>query len=126
MLDKTKAAGLAALLDWFRAMGVDEAVGDAAVDWLSRGDRRPGAGFAPPREPPPAASADPAPQRSRAIAPPAPPARRPPPAMPPEPTAPRRLPRRRMPRSWRPAVQRGRPPRSRSSPISSPASTAAG
>ena len=92
MLDKTKAAGLAALLDWFRAMGVDEAVGDAAVDWLSRGDRRPGAGFAPPREPPPAASADPAPARSRAIAPPAPPAHRPPPVMPPEPTAPRRLP----------------------------------
>ncbi len=92
MLDKTKAAGLAALLDWYRAMGVDEAVGDAAVDWLSRGDRSPAAGFAPPREPPPAASAEPAPQRSRAIAPPAPPARRPPPAMPPEPNAPRRLP----------------------------------
>jgi DNA polymerase len=39
-------AGLARdLLAWYRAFGVDDAVGDIAVDWLSRGDLAPGSGF---------------------------------------------------------------------------------
>ena len=37
---------LAALLDWYQAMGVDAAVGDAPVDWLAHGQSPPGAGFA--------------------------------------------------------------------------------
>ena len=36
---------LAALLDWYRAMGVDDVVGDVAIDWTARGDTAPGAGF---------------------------------------------------------------------------------
>ena len=40
----------AALLAWYRAMGVDAAVDDAPTDWLARGDVAPGAGTA--REPP--------------------------------------------------------------------------
>jgi len=36
------------LLAWYEAMGVDAAVQDAPVDWLSRGERAPGAGFALP------------------------------------------------------------------------------
>lgn len=38
-----------ALLDWFQAMGVDAAVGETAHDWLARGDKAPGAGFAWPK-----------------------------------------------------------------------------
>lgn len=33
------------LLDWYRAMGVDAACGDVAIDWPSRGAVRPGADF---------------------------------------------------------------------------------
>lgn len=36
---------LAALLDWYREMGVDTAVADAPVNWLEHGDVPPGAGF---------------------------------------------------------------------------------
>ena len=36
---------LAALLDWYRAMGVDTATADSATDWLARGGAMPGAGF---------------------------------------------------------------------------------
>jgi DNA polymerase len=92
MLDRTKAAGLAALLDWYREMGVGEAVGDAPVDWLGRGDRPPGAAFAPTAEPRPAATAEHAarPPARAAAPPPSPPPRRPPPGA--EPMAPRRLP----------------------------------
>jgi uracil-DNA glycosylase len=35
----------ALLLAWYREMGVDHVVGDVALDWLSRGDERPGASF---------------------------------------------------------------------------------
>ncbi len=35
-------------LDWYAAVGVDAALGEAAIDWLSRGERRPGADFTPP------------------------------------------------------------------------------
>jgi DNA polymerase len=38
--------GLAALLAWYREMGVDAALGDEPVDWLARGDAPPGAGIA--------------------------------------------------------------------------------
>jgi DNA polymerase len=94
MLDKTKAAELAALLDWYRAMGVDEAVGESAVDWLSRGDRAPGAGFGPPVEPPPVPPVvsqrrEPSPGPGTPASPS--PARRAP-AVIAEPAAPRRLP----------------------------------
>jgi DNA polymerase len=47
MLDRDKAADLAALLDWYRAVGVDAAVGEAPVDWLQRGDLAPGWGLRP-------------------------------------------------------------------------------
>jgi DNA polymerase len=41
-----RATEVAALvLDWYRAMGVDAAVDDRALDWLARGDRRPGADY---------------------------------------------------------------------------------
>jgi uracil-DNA glycosylase family 4 len=45
MLDKARSAQLAALLDWYRAMGVDHPVADSPTNWLSRGDREPGHGF---------------------------------------------------------------------------------
>ena len=47
MLDNARSFELAALLAWYRDMGVDHAVGDSPIDWLSRGDRAPGHGFAP-------------------------------------------------------------------------------
>lgn len=37
--------GLVALLSWYKEMGVDAAIADAPIDWLSRGDVAPGAGF---------------------------------------------------------------------------------
>src|ERR1700741_3471477 len=46
MLDRTKAAELAAVLEWYRDMGAEEAVGEAPVDWLKRGGATPGSGFA--------------------------------------------------------------------------------
>jgi len=36
-------AALVSLLDWYRSVGVDEAVGEVATDWLARGARAPGA-----------------------------------------------------------------------------------
>jgi len=47
MLDRNRAVELAALLDWYREMGVDQAVGDTAIDWLEKGDVAPGNGFGP-------------------------------------------------------------------------------
>ena len=44
MLDRSKAAELAAVLDWYRAMGAEEAIGEAPIDWLQRGDVAPGSG----------------------------------------------------------------------------------
>lgn len=37
--------GLLALLDWYRSMGVESALDDSPIDWLSRGTTPPGAGF---------------------------------------------------------------------------------
>ena len=34
------------LLDWYRAMGADAALGDTPIDWLARGPIAPGTGFA--------------------------------------------------------------------------------
>ena len=42
MLEKTKSAELAAVLEWYRAMGVDQLVEDAPINWLERGDDPPG------------------------------------------------------------------------------------
>lgn len=66
---------LAALLDWYQAMGADEAVGETPVDWISRGGTDTPS-FSMPRpqaeDGPPAASKAPAPSmaRSERIAPP--------------------------------------------------------
>jgi DNA polymerase len=38
-------AALTALLGWYRTVGVEESVGEVAVDWLQRGDAAPGSGF---------------------------------------------------------------------------------
>lgn len=45
MPDNTTSATLAALLAWHRHLGCSDAVGEAPVDWLSRGDAAPGQGF---------------------------------------------------------------------------------
>jgi DNA polymerase len=42
---QTPAAALLALLAWYREMGIDAAVADAATDWRARGEARPGADF---------------------------------------------------------------------------------
>jgi uracil-DNA glycosylase len=42
MFDDTRSAELAALLAWYRDMGVDHVVDETPIDWLSRGDRAPG------------------------------------------------------------------------------------
>ncbi|MBX9589041.1 MAG: uracil-DNA glycosylase [Hyphomonadaceae bacterium] len=66
---------MAALLAWYRAMGVDQAVGETPVDWLSRGDEAPGAAYriAASRDVSPlaAARATPALRPSAAVPPPA-------------------------------------------------------
>jgi DNA polymerase len=36
---------LVALIDWYRAIGVDQAVGETPVDWRARGDAAPGGAF---------------------------------------------------------------------------------
>jgi len=76
MLDRDRGAALAAVLDWYRAMGADEAVGEAAIDWLGRGDRGPGHGFAalaaPERSAPPRPTPGAARQATAAMPPPAP------------------------------------------------------
>ncbi len=84
--------GLAALLAWYREMGVDAALGGEPVDWLARGEVAPGAGFRAPARGTP----EPPVQRPSLPAPPppssAPLQRASPAAMPP--AAPRAEPRR--------------------------------
>jgi uracil-DNA glycosylase len=46
--DDTRTQIAGQLLAWYEAMGVDAAVEDSAIDWLARGARVPGAGFAVP------------------------------------------------------------------------------
>jgi DNA polymerase len=51
---------LTALIDWYHAIGVDQAVGEVAIDWRQRGDAPPGSGFKMPgRETPQSAAAEP-------------------------------------------------------------------
>jgi uracil-DNA glycosylase family 4 len=45
MQSETDTRALAALLDWYREMGVDTAVADTPVNWLEHGDVAPGASF---------------------------------------------------------------------------------
>ncbi|HEX2841986.1 uracil-DNA glycosylase family protein [Hyphomicrobium sp.] len=45
MQSETDMRALAALLDWYREMGVDTAVDEAPVDWLARGEAVPGRDF---------------------------------------------------------------------------------
>jgi uracil-DNA glycosylase family 4 len=45
MTDARHHADLAALLGWYRDMGADEALGEAPIDWLGRGDVAPGHQF---------------------------------------------------------------------------------
>jgi uracil-DNA glycosylase len=45
MTDERHHADLAALLSWYRDMGADEALGEAPIDWLARGDAAPGRQF---------------------------------------------------------------------------------
>lgn len=62
MTDPRHHADLAALLGWYRDMGADEALGEAPIDWLGRGDVAPGHQFRlRAATPMPAAPAPPAP-----------------------------------------------------------------
>lgn len=45
MIDNTSRSDLLALLAWYRDMGADNVLAADPVDWLSRGDAAPGAGF---------------------------------------------------------------------------------
>jgi len=45
MTQSADTDALLAALEWFRAMGVDAAVGDTPIDWLARPDLPPGKGF---------------------------------------------------------------------------------
>ena len=69
MLDNARSAQLAALLAWYRDMGVDQPVGEAPVDWLSRGEAAPGHAFRAAADV--AVAATPAPRRAPAPARPA-------------------------------------------------------
>lgn len=44
-IDQDAARKAAAVLAWYREMGIDAAVSDTAVDWLARGNARPGATY---------------------------------------------------------------------------------
>jgi DNA polymerase len=71
---ESERSSLAALLAWYRDMGVDAAVGETPVDWLSRGDIAPGASFERSLPAPPARLPDREPERRPApLAPPPPP-----------------------------------------------------
>ena len=73
MLDNTRSAELAALLAWYRDMGVDHAVDETPIDWLSRGDRAPGDAFKTATSAVPVARASPAAGSARRASAPAPP-----------------------------------------------------
>jgi DNA polymerase len=45
MREPRSQASLVRLLEWYRSVGVDEAVAEAPIDWLVRGERPPGGGF---------------------------------------------------------------------------------
>lgn len=62
MLDNARSSELAALLAWYREMGVDHAMDEIPIDWLARGEQGPGATF---RLAPSQASAEPPPAPPR-------------------------------------------------------------
>src|SRR5262245_55419492 len=82
MSDKDQS--LAALLAWYGDMGVGDLVGEAPVDWLSRGDAAPGHAYRRPGATPPAKPDAGPPRAAAPVAP-----RPPPPAAS---TAPRQIP----------------------------------
>ena len=82
MLDKARTDALAALLAWYRAMGVDHPVGEAPLDWLSRGDLAPGQAFrlaTSPADTAKSPASPPAPRQPAAPRAPVPPSASPPP-----------------------------------------------
>jgi len=70
--DETTRKAAGRILAWYEAMGVDAALADEPVDWLTRGDNAPGADFSLAGAPTP-----PAPPAVSRTAPTAPPARAP-------------------------------------------------
>jgi len=68
-----------ALLDWMQAMGIDAALDPEPHDWLERGTRPPGTGFAWPSRDTPPPSATPGPSNASSPLSPAPTLRSPPP-----------------------------------------------
>ena len=98
MLDRSKGAQLAAVLDWYREMGAEEPIGEMPVDWLQHGDVPPGHELARLLLPQPASGAQAAGAQAGTVpaAPqPAASARLPPPSAPPTrsaPAAPRQFP----------------------------------
>lgn len=61
MLQNNPTAVLAAVLDWYRAMGIDQPVADTPTDWLARGDQPPRTIRSAPAAPGPAATSAPSP-----------------------------------------------------------------
>jgi DNA polymerase len=69
MNQSRSGANLVRLLDWYRSMGVDQAVTEVPIDWLERGDQSRGAGLEARRAPQtaPAAMAEPTAGRPPAL-----------------------------------------------------------
>jgi uracil-DNA glycosylase len=82
MQDAQSEGALTALLDWYREMGAEEAVGESAIDWLRRGEAAPGKEFSRQLKRPSTPSGPPL----------SPPARRPLPTMPVPPAPSRQFP----------------------------------
>jgi DNA polymerase len=71
---ESERSSLAALLAWYRDMGVDAAIGETPIDWLSRGDLAPGASFGRAPASPPTRVREPRPvSRPAPFSPPPPP-----------------------------------------------------
>ena len=60
-INDTRAQIAGRLLAWYEAMGADAALEEQPIDWLARGERAPGAGFALPAARAESARADPEP-----------------------------------------------------------------
>ena len=60
MTDDRNRTDLAALLEWYREMGADEALGATPINWLQRGAAAPGRDFVLPRRQEPVTAAQPA------------------------------------------------------------------
>ena len=90
MQDAQSEGALTALLDWYREMGAEEAVGETAIDWLRRGELAPGIELSTLLSPQP--SAQPRTPSTSSAPPASSPARRPPPSMPSAPAPSRQFP----------------------------------